>query len=440
MEKTIKYIALATLCLFFAQAGAQIKPLKIGDQLPDFTINNIINSDRNSVKLSEFKDKLLILDFWATWCGTCIPSLVKLDSLQQVFKKELVIMPVTYQPAAMAEPFLKKRSIRLPSVTSDLLLKSFFPHKSVPHQVWILNGKVQAITSHYSATAQNIKEMLAKSDKSNMVMKLDQTDFKSTEPLLVGGNGGAGKELKYQSMLTGYVDGIGYHNLMSSGQIMITNNSIDHLYRKAFEKQYSWTRLDNRILVELNADIRDRVRLPNHITGEDKLRWFKSNGYSFNFALPGEQDVHAMAAMMQDDLNRFFGLKENIFGRVEPRSVQVLVLTIENEDLLKKPAPPSAPLNAGKSLISKNRPLSKFVEMLGTAFQSQPLPIMDESGNNDLADISLNVSSGDIQALQIELKRYGLKLTKQKRDVPMLVIGFITEKSTSIHSKTNSNE
>ncbi len=67
MKKTIEYIVLAALCYFFSAAAlhAQPVPLKIGDRAPDITIK-AVNHTSSTLKLSDFKGKLLILDFWAT--------------------------------------------------------------------------------------------------------------------------------------------------------------------------------------------------------------------------------------------------------------------------------------------------------------------------------------------------------------------------------------
>ncbi len=68
------------------------KGIQIGQQVPDLLLTNLHNyRDKqgnlsSSAKISDFKGKLLILDFWATWCSPCVAMIPKMDSLQQEFK------------------------------------------------------------------------------------------------------------------------------------------------------------------------------------------------------------------------------------------------------------------------------------------------------------------------------------------------------------------
>src|SRR3977135_207668 len=59
-------------------ASPKIKSLSVGDKVPEIEFQ-MLNYSSPVAKLSDFKGKLLLLDFWATWCGPCIGSFPKLD-------------------------------------------------------------------------------------------------------------------------------------------------------------------------------------------------------------------------------------------------------------------------------------------------------------------------------------------------------------------------
>lgn len=56
---------------------------KVGQAAPDFTLKNL---NGESVSLSNYKGKVVLLDFWATWCGPCRMSTPALVRLNEKFK------------------------------------------------------------------------------------------------------------------------------------------------------------------------------------------------------------------------------------------------------------------------------------------------------------------------------------------------------------------
>jgi thiol-disulfide isomerase/thioredoxin len=67
-----------------AACDADAKPANL-----DFTMKDLEGKD---VKLSAFKGKVILLNFWATWCGPCKAEIPGFVELQDKYKKDLVII------------------------------------------------------------------------------------------------------------------------------------------------------------------------------------------------------------------------------------------------------------------------------------------------------------------------------------------------------------
>lgn len=169
-------MVLAMLCLNFSSYSqgqpTSIKPLAIGDNMPDVEITNILNSTHKTAKIGDYKGKLIILDFWSTWCSSCIDGFPHLDSLQRQFPGDLKIFLVNSKKEGDTERGVNMvisrmyawsdRSFNLAVVLKDTSITQYFTFQSLPHCVWIgPDGTIIGITDKKEITAESIKKIIA---------------------------------------------------------------------------------------------------------------------------------------------------------------------------------------------------------------------------------------------------------------------------------------
>ena len=108
------------------------------------TYDNVIFFDKKDQKINinEFEGKLLILNFWATWCEPCKEEMPSLDRLQKKFDKDLFqILPISLDrgPKKNSINFFKEYKIEELDIYFDD--KNNIPREAraagLPHSIFI---------------------------------------------------------------------------------------------------------------------------------------------------------------------------------------------------------------------------------------------------------------------------------------------------------------
>jgi peroxiredoxin len=83
-----------------------------GEKAPEFSVTT---ASGEPLHLSQFSGRVVLLDFWASWCGSCSESLQWLDGLQRQFEREdfQVIAVNLDQDRKDAEQLLQKLQLDL---------------------------------------------------------------------------------------------------------------------------------------------------------------------------------------------------------------------------------------------------------------------------------------------------------------------------------------
>lgn len=438
-----------------------------GEKVPDSYLDmdmplmDPLPDGRTSVKLRDFRGKLLILDFWSIGCPSCIKAFPKVEALQNEFGDSITVLVVNRESKERIlkgdrayKPFRMSVLPALNEVSSQHLTE-LFPHKTVPHHVWIdAEGKVAAVTNGYNSNAKFIRDFLkGKPLHVNRKTDFDQreTFFEQSRSLLSVVTGSdALDDRAFYSYFSRYTDILGgtsvivKENMDSTSNTirnMYLNKSVLQLYRYAFSGRDEFYPqnfghhyfVDN--MIELRVQNPDEFFNPKpYENPEGADEWYRKWCFSYEHVYPAA-DSASRFPFMQQDLNRYFGSLFGINGHIEKQRMKCLVLVRTSaKDKLTPPPEDNRkpgrifPRSDSDSRINQfvKTPLRSVVSTLQYANKSflkdVPTPLQIEVTGIDIVNMNIPVQYPSIAMLRKELKKYDLDIIEAEREIDRLVI------------------
>jgi peroxiredoxin len=142
--------------------------VRVGDEAPNFRLRDL---DGNLTSLSQFRGKVVLLNFWATWCGPCRVEMPAMEQLyRSLSRKEFQILAVSTdsQGVAVTRPFQQKIGLTFPILHDpDMEVGMTYGARSLPMTLMVdrqgvVRQKIFGARDWDSPEARELIQMLMK--------------------------------------------------------------------------------------------------------------------------------------------------------------------------------------------------------------------------------------------------------------------------------------
>jgi len=375
------------------QLSAQ--PLGLGERIPPLSFS-LLGEETSSLDSEALAGKIILLDFWATWCSPCISGMSHLDELQNTFHDQLQVISVSEETENRLERFIQKTDHQMLFAQDTGALRELFPYRVIPHAVLInANGEVVAITAPENITAVVIEKVL-RGESIDLPVKQSKQDF---DPL-------------YDYFQA---------DTLTEASFNLQPNNPD---LPSFTKAYREGPFKGRRFTAYNQTIEGLYRDAYQISG---LRL----EFTFDEELVSWDDEHnryCMDIIVSDPLELFTALKKELSlahpvkARMEQRTREVVVLqTIDGQVLATEGAHTDNIMGRGDGFSSEGATMKDFCDYLEN-FGIFGYPVVDETGDSDAYQIDFSFDPENPDTFRTAMKKLGLKYAKAQREIEVLVL------------------
>jgi uncharacterized protein (TIGR03435 family) len=385
------------------------KPPAVGDQPPEIKLESLLQApDGAKASWDALRGKVIVLEFWATWCGPCVEAIGHLNELTEAFRgKPVQFISITDEAESTIKDFLANKPIRgWVGLNPGRSMFNNFDVHGIPHTVIVgPDGKIAAVTRPQSLQAEHLENVLA-GKSAGLPFKLDERLLVMTagEPSV----GGDGEPPVFQILIR-----------PSKAEERRSFGGVDGRNRNQFGIVYGSTEEATTVADLLLSGLYGVT--PARLVIESPLPQGK-----FDIFVKGPRDRRKQL----DDLRRqaieaTFGLT----SQHEMREIDAYVLTAKSgpgKGLRSASDTSSASFRGtiGK-IVGKNVGIAALISRLESAFKQ---PVMDETGIKGQYDFEVTWKQPDkdtpnapglIAAVKEQL---GLDLTMQNRKVDVVVV------------------
>lgn len=157
MKRFVRGLPFIIIIGFLTISAASEGKIKVKMSAPSFSLEKLDGS--GEINLKNYRGKVVLIDFWATWCPPCKESLPFLNKMQKKYKNFEVIAINIDDDRAQAQAFLEEQGLSLNAAyDSSKSVVALYDVPAMPTAYLVDQyGKVRFIHTGYSS--ENVKKL-----------------------------------------------------------------------------------------------------------------------------------------------------------------------------------------------------------------------------------------------------------------------------------------